>query len=141
MAPLEESVNGQIAFPDALWNGQEVNGLLVKIENGKIIEINAQSGKEAVRQELENAGPPGRSFREFALGFNPMMPIQIDDSTEGQSWIPYYGYGAGIVRLSLGDNTELGGKVGGGYVRWNFFTNATVRVGDEVWVDKGVLIK
>ena len=48
-------------------------------------------------------------------------------------WIPYYGYGAGVVRLSLGDNSELGGNVGGGYVRWNFFTDTTVTIDGEVW--------
>ena len=57
-----------------------------------------------------------------------------------RSWIPYYGYGAGVVRLSLGDNTELGGNVGGGYVRWNFFVDATVSMGDVIWVDEGRLI-
>ena len=56
-------------------------------------------------------------------------------------WIPYYGYGAGVVRLSLGDNSELGGNVTGGYVRWNFFVDTTVTVGDEVWVRDGKLIK
>ena len=50
------------------------------------------------------------------------------------------GYGAGVVRLSLGDNSELGGRVTGGYVRWNFFTDATVRVGDVVWVQDGTLV-
>jgi len=30
--------------------------------------------------------------------------------------------------------------VGGGYVRWNFFTDATVMVGGEVWVRDGVLV-
>ena len=46
-----------------------------------------------------------------------------------------------MVRLSLGDNTELGGKVTGGYVRWNFFTDATVRVGNDVWVRDGRLVR
>ena len=41
----------------------------------------------------------------------------------------YYGYGAGVVRLSLGDNSELGGDVTGGSVRWNFFVGTTVTVG------------
>jgi hypothetical protein len=36
------------------------------------------------------------------------------------------------VRLSLGDNSELGGKVTGGYVRWNFFTDPTVTVGTTI---------
>ena len=59
----------------------------------------------------------------------------------GERWIPYYGYGAGVVRLSLGDNTELGGTVGGGYVRWNFFVDATVTVDGEIWVEGGRLLR
>ena len=54
---------------------------------------------------------------------------------------PYYGYGAGVVRLSLGDNSELGGAVGGGYVRWNFFTDTTVTVNGDIWVDDGKLVR
>jgi hypothetical protein len=56
--------------------------------------------------------------------------------------IPYYGYGAGVVRLSLGDNSELGGTVRAEqvYIRWNFFTDATVTVGDQVWVRDGKLL-
>ena len=59
---------------------------------------------------------------------------------DADPWIPYYGYGAGVVRLSLGDNSELGGTVSGGYVRWNFFTDATVSVGGSVWVEDGQLL-
>ena len=86
---------------------------------------------------MTQAGDGGRSFREFALGFNPLLAIP----ETGERWIPYYGYGAGVVRLSLGDNTELGGRVGGGYVRWNFFTDATVTVGNETWVSAGKLTR
>jgi len=60
---------------------------------------------------------------------------------ENNPWIPYYGYGAGVVRLSLGDNSELGGDVRGGYVRWNFFTDTTVTIDGEVWVREGKLVK
>lgn len=77
-----------------------------------------------------------RAFREFALGFNPLLAVP-----ERNPWIPYYGYGAGIVRLSLGDNSELGGTVTGGYVRWNFFTDTTVTVAGDVWVRDGRLVR
>ena len=90
-----------------------------------------------MERELTQGGDGARAFREFALGFNPLLAIPAS----GERWIPYYGYGAGVVRLSLGDNTELGGRVGGGYVRWNFFTDATVMVGSEVWASGGSLIK
>jgi hypothetical protein len=46
-----------------------------------------------------------------------------------------------VVRLSLGDNSELGGNVGGGYVRWNFFTDTTVVVNGETWVENGKLTR
>ncbi len=77
-----------------------------------------------------------RAFREFALGFNPLLAVP-----ERNPWTPYYGYGDGGVRLSLGDNSELGGTVTGGYVRWNFFTDTTVRLDDEVWVRAGRLVQ
>ena len=103
-----------------------------KGKSGKVIKIECTIGKDAVKTELDSAGEAGYSFREFALGFNPLLAIP-----KKNPWIPYYGYGAGVVRLSLGDNSELGGNVKGGYVRWNFFTNASVIVGKDTWVKEG----
>ncbi len=136
VAPIEATVNGSIAFPDGMWNGQPVEGLVMEFKEGKLVSFKTTSGEQAVRAELDEAGEAGRSFREFALGFNPTLEIP-----DQNPWIPYYGYGAGVVRLSLGDNTELGGQVTGGYVRWNFFPDATVIVGDEIWVENGKMIK
>ena len=138
VAPIEETVNGSIAFPDMKWNGEFVSGLIMEFEKGKVVVVDADSNSTAVDLELAEAGEDaGRSFREFAIGLNPLLAIPAT----GEPWIPYYGYGSGIIRLSLGDNKELGGKVGGGYVRWNFFIDATVTVGDEVWVKDGKAVK
>jgi len=137
VAPIEESVNGTIVFPDMKWNGVLVQGLHMQFRRGMMNTYSAETHPEAVEAELRNAGAAGRAFREFALGMNPLLAIP----GTGSPWIPYYGYGAGVVRLSLGDNTELGGQVDGGYVRWNFFVDATVSVGDEVWVLKGKAVK
>jgi hypothetical protein len=136
VAPIEHTVEGTIAFPDSFWNGQKVENLLLTFRKGKVIKINSTLGEESVKKELDAAGLAGHSFREFALGFNPLLAIPKENP-----WIPYYGYGAGVVRLSLGDNSELGGNVKGEYVRWNFFTDATVVVGDETWVKKGEFLK
>lgn len=136
VAPMEESVEGTIAFPDGQWNGKPVEGLLLEFKKGKVVNISAKAGQEAVKAELDAAGESGYSFRELAVGFNPLLAIPKD-----KPFIPYYGYGAGVVRLSLGDNTELGGNVSGGYVRWNFFADATVTVGGDVWIQDGVLLK
>jgi hypothetical protein len=135
LAPLEETVNGKIAFPPSAWGGDRVEGLVMHFTAGRLTDFTATTGRAGVERELATAGEAGRAFREFALGFNPLLAIPAS----GDRWIPYYGYGAGVVRLSLGDNTELGGRVGGGYVRWNFFTDATVTVGGVTWVSGGKL--
>lgn len=134
VAPLEETVEGTIAFPPSQWSGRPVLGLKLGIVAGKVTSIEAAEGKEWAEREIAAAGEAGRSFREFALGLNPLLAVP-----EERPWIPYYGYGAGVVRLSLGDNSELGGKVTGGYVRWNFFADATVVVNGETWVASGKL--
>jgi leucyl aminopeptidase (aminopeptidase T) len=139
VAPLEETVEGTIVFPPSQWDGRPVENLRLRFSKGRVVEITASSGKEAVEAEMSKAGDAGRAFREIGVGFNPLLAVP------GRTpWIPYYGYGAGVVRLSLGDNTELGGAVAAApgqpaYVRWNFFTDLTVSVGNTVWIRNGKL--
>ena len=134
--PVLETVVGRIAFPPAQWDGERAEGVVLRFEGGRVVEVEADAGRDGVSREMEEAGEAGRTFRELGVGFNPLLAIP-----EGEDWIPYYGYGDAVVRLSLGDNTELGGSVGGGYVRWNFFADATVTVGGEVWVEGGRLVE
>jgi hypothetical protein len=136
VAPIEESVNGVMVFPPSQWDGRPVEGLRLTFERGRIVGVTADRGLDAAEAELDRAPAVARAFREFALGFNPLLAVP-----ERNPWIPYYGYGDGVVRLSLGDNSELGGSVTGGYVRWNFFTDTTVLVDDEVWVRDGRLVR
>jgi aminopeptidase len=139
VAPLEDTVEGSIVFPPSQWDGRPVENLRLGFSKGRVVEIAASRGKEAVEAEMSKAGDAGRAFREIGVGFNPLLAVP--DRTP---WIPYYGYGAGVVRLSLGDNTELGGAVAAApgqpaYVRWNFFTDLTVTVGTTVWIRNGTL--
>jgi hypothetical protein len=136
VAPIEESVQGSIVFAVSQWSGRPVEGLKLQFAGGKVTSLEAISGKEWAEKEMSSAGSAGRSFREFALGLNPLLAVP-----DQSPWIPYYGYGAGVVRLSLGDNSELGGNVTGGYVRWNFFTDTTVTVNGETWVSEGKLVR
>jgi hypothetical protein len=134
VAPLEETVDGTIAFPPARWGGEPVEGLTMRFARGRVVDLAARQGRASVERELAGGGAAARAFRELAVGFNPELAVPA-----GEPWIPYFGYGAGVVRLSLGDNAELGGAVRGDYVRWNLFTDATVEAGGEVWVRDGKL--
>ena len=136
VAPVEESVHGTIVFPDSYWNGHRVEAPRLEFQSGRVVSISARQGIEYLRAALEQGDGSARRFRAFALGFNPLLAVP-----DSAPWIPYYGYGAGVVRLSLGANAELGGAVQGNYARWNFFTNATVTVGTEVWVREGRLVR
>jgi hypothetical protein len=138
VAPIESTVTGAIAFPPGVWGNERVEGLVMRFAAGQVTGFEATTGRAGVERELARGGSAARSFREFALGFNPLLVIRTDAN---RRWIPYYGYGAGIVRLSLGDNSELGGAVGGGYVRWNFFTDATVTVNGVTWVREGRMVR
>jgi aminopeptidase len=135
VAPLEESVSGVIAYPVTQWDGRPVEGLKLHFEKGRVTRIDAAAGREAVEAALRSGGPGSEAFREFALGFNPELAVP-----ERNPWIPYYGYGSGVVRLALGDNTELGGNVTSGRPRWwDLFVDTTVSVGDTVLVRSGKL--
>ncbi len=134
VAPLESTVEGVIAFPRSRWGDVTVENLLLGFEQGRITSIVASVGEDAVRAELDAAGEAA-AFRELGVGFNPELVVPEDDP-----WLPYFGYGAGVVRLSLGDNSELGGAVGGGYVKWVFFLDASVEVDGVQWVRDGRML-
>ncbi len=133
VAPLEETVGGTIVIPQARAGAAVVRGIRLTLERGVLTQVTAEENEEVLREFLDS-GSALKRLREFALGFNPKLV-----TPEGERWIAYYGYGAGVVRLSLGNNAELGGAVRGGGVWWFFFLDATVRVGEEVLVEAGQL--
>ena len=133
-----ESLEGKSVIVTGGGSGIGRAAALLFAERGACVtvaDVSPDTG-EAVAAEMAGAGPAGRAFREFALGFHPLRAVP-----EENQWVPYYGYGAGVVRLSLGDNSELGGNVRGGYVRWNFFTDTTVTIDGDLWVSDGKIVK
>lgn len=135
VAPIESSVNGVLVLPKARFGDTTVTGGRLDIVGGVVVKASAQSGEPALQAFVASA--PGASrFREFCLGFNPRLVVP-----QGGSALPYYGYGDGVVRMSLGDNEEVGGQVRGGGVRWLFFPDTTVSVGTSTLVKDGKLVR
>lgn len=135
LAPIEQSVAGQLILPEARFGGTVARKVHIQLDNGRITRVTAAEGLEAVKASLAAGGDAAMRFREFGLGFNPKLAVD-----PGSTTVPYYGYGAGVVRLSFGDNEELGGDVRGGYVRWFFLTDATVHVDFRYLVKDGKLV-
>jgi aminopeptidase len=132
VSPVEDSANGLMVIPQARFGDAVVRNLKLQFKNGRVVAVSADENGNIAESELKQAGDAAMRFREFALGLNPKLVMQGDV-------LPYYGYGDGVVRLSLGDNTELGGSITGGFVRWFFFPDATVSVKDQVLVKDGKL--
>lgn len=124
VAPLEESATGVIVIPEGRFAGETARGVKLHFRRGRIVKTEASQNLAAVQKMMSEGGEAALRFREFALGMNPALK-----PAPGSKVLPYYGYGEGVVRLSLGDNEELGGDVRGGFVRWFFFPDATVDVG------------
>jgi leucyl aminopeptidase (aminopeptidase T) len=135
VAPIEQSVQGKMVIPEARFGDVVVRKLQLQLKDGRITNISADENRQEVESQFSKVGDVAYRFREFGLGLNPALLIP-----PGSSVIPYYGYGAGIVRLSLGDNQELGGAVKGSFVRWFFCPNATVEVNGHLLVQAGKLL-
>lgn len=137
VAPEEASVQGVMVVPAmrvAPPAGVAKN-VRLEFENGRVVRISAGDHQATVDQLLKTT-PALANFRELGVGMNPVLAMKPGDTT-----VLYYGYGAGFVRLSLGDNEEVGGNVRGGAVMWNFFPDATVTVGGETLVKDGQLVR
>ncbi len=52
VAPIEETVEGTMAFPPSMWGDQKVEGLIITFKKGKITDIKAKEGLEFVKAKI-----------------------------------------------------------------------------------------
>jgi len=142
VAPIEHTVNGKMVIPwtritPFAWSNESVGiakNLVLTFEHGKIVGVSADEGGKAFKALIDQY-PALKRFRELAIGFNPKLcPPKNSDIA------PYYGYGCGFTRLSLGNNLEVGGTVAGEGARWYFFDRATIRVGSTYIIRDGEIL-
>lgn len=138
VAPEEGTSNGVIVYGPSRWSARSVEGAKVYFKNGKISRVTADKGVEFMRAELDAQPEAVRVFREMGLGFNPLLTVP-----ERDPWIPYYGYGAGVVRLGIGNNAEIGGAITAApYNRWrDLFIDCTITLDGVTWLKDGKFVK
>jgi hypothetical protein len=127
VAPIEETAEGVMVIPEGRFGKAVARNIRLAIQAGRVTRVTADEHQSAVEAVL-GTDESAKRFREFGLGFNPKLP-----------GLAYFAYGAGAVRLSLGDNEELGGAVRGRFRRWFFFPDATVDVDGRELVRDGQL--
>jgi len=68
--PIEDSVNGYVHFNmRTVYGGREVNGVRLRYEDGKIVEADAEKGKDWLLSQLD-MDEGARRMGEFAIGTN-----------------------------------------------------------------------
>jgi hypothetical protein len=142
--PDQDSASGVMAFDTdpgypVLGYGLDFrpfmrSGLRIHFEAGRITRLETDGDQaELDRLWSEQTGDRDR-LGEFVLGCNPLLT-----EVEGSSFLPYCGFGDGVLRLAIGENIESGGTNTSNLHRWMMFRQATISVDGEELVSNGRL--
>ena len=127
--------NGTLAV--SLLGGTRDDLITVKFRDGLIVKVTTKGagGAEFSKWYDSISGDRDR-ISELVIGTNPdLVPIQPS------GFMPYYGYGAGVIRIAIGENWESGGKLrtSNGSEAWLFVTDGTLTAGKARLIEAGQL--
>ena len=104
-APVESSANGVITFSEypAVHNGQELEGIRLEFDGGKVVSASAMRGEDILHGILDR-DEGARRIGELGIGCNPgitryMKNVLFDEKIDGS------------IHLALGQSyTSIGGQ-------------------------------
>ena len=129
MCPGETSAEGVVQFDRPVpYLGLQVTDVAFQFKDGKA-SWSAGTNEESIRGQYDRATGAKDRLGWLQIGLNPAASYGFlqDDLV------------AGAVEIGIGDNSEYGGKNKSNFGFQGRLTNATVRVGKKVVVDKGRL--
>jgi len=129
--PDVDSVEGKLVVPS--WGGGE--GVSFEFRQGRVVEVSARTNPQKVLEAWKAETGDKDRVAELVVGTNSKLPARGPGRMP-----PYYGYGAGVLRIALGDNWESGGRNRSSMEAWFWFTDATIASGGMTLVDKGRLV-
>ena len=107
--------------------------------DGRIVKVATRGpGGEAFGKWYESVTGDRDKISELVIGTNPdLVPIQPS------GFMPYYGYGAGVIRVSIGENWESGGslRTSDNNEIWLFITDGTLTAGKKRLIENGKLVQ
>ena len=124
--PIEDSVNGEIAFSfPATYGGREVAGVRFKFEDGKVVDASAERGEEFLIEMLDT-DEGARRLGELGIGTNygistGTKEILLDEKI------------GGTVHMAIGMSYPETGGVNNSAVHWDMVCD--LRQGGTITVD------
>lgn len=135
--PAVSAVEGKLVVPRVQTPGGVAENVVLEFERGRVVRWRAEKNEAAFRAHWQSIGGDVDKVGEIVLGVNPLLvaPGLACDRV-------YFGYGAGCVRVSLGDNWESGGanRSPGRRPLWLFVERATLEAGGRVLIRDGKLV-
>ena len=124
--PIEDSVNGEVAFSfPATYGGREVAGVRFKFEDGKVVDASAERGEEFLIEMLDT-DEGARRLGELGIGTNygiatGTKEILLDEKI------------GGTVHMAIGMSYPETGGVNDSAVHWDMVCD--LRQGGAITVD------
>jgi hypothetical protein len=111
-------------------------GLRIVFEKGRVRRLETGGDQKALNRAWATESGDKDRLGEFVLGCNPLLtPV------EGTGFRPYYGFGDGVIRLTLGENIESGAANRASLHRWLFFTDGSIAAGGRTLVSDGAIVR
>ena len=129
------NTQGRLVCSDETFFGRQVGTLTYTFSDGRITSVESQHHSDYVQAVWGIQSGDNDRIGEFNLGVSPALTLLPGYPKT----VPYFGYGDGVVRISLRDNQESGGDVISSYHHWLFLTDATVKAGGVTLVEHGSL--
>ena len=121
------------------WIGRQVGDMTFEFRDDRVVRFDTQYHKDYVRAMWDQETGVKDRIGEFILGFNPALTLLPGHHDDGI--IPYFGFGDGVVRFSMGYNVESGGTNETSFFHnWLFLTDATVSANGVPLVKEGRLV-
>jgi hypothetical protein len=134
--PDPNSAEGRIALPRLPLTDGVAEDVVLEYEHGHVVRMSAKINDEGLRQYFKEIGGDIDRVGEIVLGTNPLLAERLPSG-----FPPYYGYGSGWLRISLGDNWESGGTLRSPASNpvWLIFDRASLAVGEKMLITEGKL--
>jgi leucyl aminopeptidase (aminopeptidase T) len=120
-----------------VFSASKGDAVTVTFRNGRIVKVEPHGGAgNEFAKWYDGATGDRDKVSELVIGTNPnLTPIQPS------GFMPYYGYGAGVIRIAVGENWESGGplRTGDHQDWWLYVTDGTLTANDAKIVDRGAL--
>ena len=145
--PVAGSAEGVLVYPyrvgsesAALGRGFDTTafakeGLRMVFRGGRIVAIETGGDQKLLDELWAKESGDKDKLGEIVIGCNPLLiPVA------GSSYLPHSGFGAGVMRLIIGDNTLSGGNYKSTLHRWPTWNQGNLEVDGRMLIDRGRLI-